>query len=182
MIRRPPRSTLFPYTTLFRSGDAADLDRTLGQGLHERCPVAFGEDAAVEDGANAAVAAAADQAAKALLELEDGLGNGVLEERFLEELATGGDDGVGGAGKGELGDDEQAEGRADDVDPLPEGGGAEDDDVRGRAQALDELPGAAVQALGEDEDAHLLERALDGAGRRLERGVGGEEDEGAAAG
>src|SRR2546426_9239957 len=24
MIRRPPRSTLFPYTTLFRSGDDAD--------------------------------------------------------------------------------------------------------------------------------------------------------------
>src|SRR3712207_6881271 len=24
MIRRPPRSTLFPYTTLFRSGDAAE--------------------------------------------------------------------------------------------------------------------------------------------------------------
>src|SRR5258708_18561344 len=29
MIRRPPRSTLFPYTTLFRSGDAATR-------LHER--------------------------------------------------------------------------------------------------------------------------------------------------
>src|SRR3712207_7575867 len=29
MIRRPPRSTLFPYTTLFRSADggAADADR-----------------------------------------------------------------------------------------------------------------------------------------------------------
>src|SRR2546422_1198224 len=26
MIRRPPRSTLFPYTTLFRSGVGADLD------------------------------------------------------------------------------------------------------------------------------------------------------------
>src|SRR5947209_17162428 len=26
MIRRPPRSTLFPYTTLFRSGDAGDGD------------------------------------------------------------------------------------------------------------------------------------------------------------
>src|SRR5687768_18210077 len=26
MIRRPPRSTLFPYTTLFRSGPAADVD------------------------------------------------------------------------------------------------------------------------------------------------------------
>src|SRR2546426_7294433 len=27
MIRRPPRSTLFPYTTLFRSDDAHWLDR-----------------------------------------------------------------------------------------------------------------------------------------------------------
>src|SRR5215211_8488321 len=27
MIRRPPRSTLFPYTTLFRSGDRAHADR-----------------------------------------------------------------------------------------------------------------------------------------------------------
>src|SRR5260221_4696719 len=26
MIRRPPRSTLFPYTTLFRSADAAHID------------------------------------------------------------------------------------------------------------------------------------------------------------
>src|SRR3989449_8649756 len=28
MIRRPPRSTLFPYTTLFRSVPAADLRQT----------------------------------------------------------------------------------------------------------------------------------------------------------
>src|SRR2546425_8183363 len=27
MIRRPPRSTLFPYTTLFRSREAPSLDR-----------------------------------------------------------------------------------------------------------------------------------------------------------
>src|SRR2546425_10761692 len=33
MIRRPPRSTLFPYTTLFRS-DAA-LARRLGERRHE---------------------------------------------------------------------------------------------------------------------------------------------------
>src|SRR3712207_8699398 len=26
MIRRPPRSTLFPYTTLFRSGSTLDMD------------------------------------------------------------------------------------------------------------------------------------------------------------
>src|SRR5258706_15350951 len=29
MIRRPPRSTLFPYTTLFRSFPAVRLDRAL---------------------------------------------------------------------------------------------------------------------------------------------------------
>src|SRR3712207_8313944 len=31
MIRRPPRSTLFPYTTLFRSG--RDADRQEGEGF-----------------------------------------------------------------------------------------------------------------------------------------------------
>src|SRR3712207_8216365 len=40
MIRRPPRSTLFPYTTLFRSGGRvgrhlAQLERT-GQGVAEQ--------------------------------------------------------------------------------------------------------------------------------------------------
>src|SRR5256885_3146039 len=30
MIRRPPRSTLFPYTTLFRSGDLAPIKRFAG--------------------------------------------------------------------------------------------------------------------------------------------------------
>src|SRR3712207_3197049 len=30
MIRRPPRSTLFPYTTLFRSGEAMREGRTVG--------------------------------------------------------------------------------------------------------------------------------------------------------
>src|SRR3712207_8298610 len=30
MIRRPPRSTLFPYTTLFRSTDRFHLDAVLG--------------------------------------------------------------------------------------------------------------------------------------------------------
>src|SRR5258708_11735174 len=33
MIRRPPRSTLFPYTTLFRSGDQADEAVTTIAGL-----------------------------------------------------------------------------------------------------------------------------------------------------
>src|SRR5256885_11027604 len=34
MIRRPPRSTLFPYTTLFRSRNAAKV--TSLEGLHAR--------------------------------------------------------------------------------------------------------------------------------------------------
>src|SRR3712207_7228941 len=45
MIRRPPRSTLFPYTTLFRSGRGVrirrrgggrDRRRTNGRGVHVR--------------------------------------------------------------------------------------------------------------------------------------------------
>src|SRR2546421_4188275 len=40
MIRRPPRSTLFPYTTLFRSGHSAicgeDADRARFNGLSFR--------------------------------------------------------------------------------------------------------------------------------------------------
>src|SRR5690242_20947825 len=49
MIRRPPRSTLFPYTTLFRSGrvdrpDGAlriENDDTFGDVLHDRAQVRF---------------------------------------------------------------------------------------------------------------------------------------------
>src|SRR3989337_276908 len=36
MIRRPPRSTLFPYTTLFRSVSDARRQRQLGDRLHVR--------------------------------------------------------------------------------------------------------------------------------------------------
>src|SRR5947208_11601274 len=37
MLRRPPRSTLFPYTTLFRSHASFVLD-ALEQTIHARCP------------------------------------------------------------------------------------------------------------------------------------------------
>src|SRR2546422_7685610 len=39
MIRRPPRSTLFPYTTLFRSprDEGADLGRQHGGAQHGLC-------------------------------------------------------------------------------------------------------------------------------------------------
>src|SRR2546430_10324417 len=38
MIRRPPRSTLFPYTTLFRSDD---LVAKIRETLQQRIPVSF---------------------------------------------------------------------------------------------------------------------------------------------
>src|SRR3712207_8035880 len=40
MIRRPPRSTLFPYTTLFRSPDVAKALRHLGALGEQEAPVA----------------------------------------------------------------------------------------------------------------------------------------------
>src|SRR3712207_9025462 len=57
MIRRPPRSTLFPYTTLFRSADAAadrerheDLvGRPPGQLDHRRALVGGGGDVEEDD-------------------------------------------------------------------------------------------------------------------------------------
>src|SRR3712207_6960774 len=36
MIRRPPRSTLFPYTTLFRSTVAGGLALALSEGLRKK--------------------------------------------------------------------------------------------------------------------------------------------------
>src|SRR2546426_5551485 len=42
MIRRPPRSTLFPYTTLFRSNDGPRRFRALPVTLDARQPALFG--------------------------------------------------------------------------------------------------------------------------------------------
>src|SRR2546425_7472765 len=49
MIRRPPRSTLFPYTTLFRS-DAGDQDQQPDQAaeLHAAVPAVVGHAAGAQ--------------------------------------------------------------------------------------------------------------------------------------
>src|SRR3712207_7427625 len=52
MIRRPPRSTLFPYTTLFRSERPAEQ---LGVGAGEDGPVGLGDDDVVGPGGAAAL-------------------------------------------------------------------------------------------------------------------------------
>src|SRR3712207_7318502 len=51
MIRRPPRSTLFPYTTLFRSQDHDLLERRhAGSGGEPQVRVRGGRDVAAADG------------------------------------------------------------------------------------------------------------------------------------
>src|SRR2546430_13692967 len=44
MIRRPPRSTLFPYTTLFRSGGGQVQRPANGRPRRRRCRVSLGHD------------------------------------------------------------------------------------------------------------------------------------------
>src|SRR5688572_32188013 len=48
MLRRPPRSTLFPYTTLFRSGDAQRLQHRLLQHGEAELPVEEGKEERAE--------------------------------------------------------------------------------------------------------------------------------------
>src|SRR2546430_12281449 len=48
MIRRPPRSTLFPYTTLFRSTDGRELPS--GQNLENLGPAWYGHSVAKWEG------------------------------------------------------------------------------------------------------------------------------------
>src|SRR3712207_9097596 len=47
MRRRPPRSTLFPYTTLFRAGRGFELSRMLDPATREITVQVKGDDSAV---------------------------------------------------------------------------------------------------------------------------------------
>src|SRR5690242_21382926 len=56
MIRRPPRSTLFPYTTLFRSDHPAHAGgRVRGLPLHPHCGLAGEQGHPAHGGGGAAV-------------------------------------------------------------------------------------------------------------------------------
>src|SRR2546430_16813063 len=47
MIRRPPRSTLFPYTTLFRShGEAVGAGLSMAAAMSRECGLLAGDEAA----------------------------------------------------------------------------------------------------------------------------------------
>src|SRR3712207_5730233 len=85
MIRRPPRSTLFPYTTLFRSAVLAakqlGAERIIAMSRHaDRQALAF------EFGATDIVAERGDEGVAKIKELTDGLGaHSVIEAVGTQE-------------------------------------------------------------------------------------------------
>src|SRR3712207_7663241 len=66
MIRRPPRSTLFPYTTLFRSKNERSLGTGLARAREERCMVHRETTVGPEEGLHARPAAQFVKTAKQL--------------------------------------------------------------------------------------------------------------------
>src|SRR3712207_7987529 len=88
MIRRPPRSTLFPYTTLFRSAET--LAQVLGGDVADDRPVLRGDDD-VRDLAVAVITAGAHElvdAGQRADVLDERVDNGAFEqvERGIAEV------------------------------------------------------------------------------------------------
>src|SRR3712207_9306905 len=91
MIRRPPRSTLFPYTTLFRSNDAIrrnDLSRSRTGG--ERVQTTYNARNALRIAGEEAEKSASDHIGTehlllGLLQVDEGTAAGVLREVGLTE-------------------------------------------------------------------------------------------------
>ena len=135
---------------MFDFGDL--LGEAVGwEGFEEDAAVALALDARVEEHEDAAVGEGADEAAKALFEGDDGVGDLVVEEGLATEgfdgLHAGFDDGVVGDGEGKAVDDDAGELLALHVDALPEAGGAEEDCVGRVAELLQEdvARGGAVE-------------------------------------
>src|SRR3712207_8384111 len=90
MIRRPPRSTLFPYTTLFRSRDELDL-RVLGGELDDVArPADAGGDVALGQLGGVVVAGEADRKSTRLNSSHANISNAVfcLKKTNLYQIQT----------------------------------------------------------------------------------------------
>src|SRR2546422_4359727 len=85
MIRRPPRSTLFPYTTLFRSGDVRDRGRV----MRERPRFAAGVIDEVDLGAPRSRIPSGDERDDAPVRGPAGTALTALPARHLEGAAAG---------------------------------------------------------------------------------------------
>src|SRR2546426_12446143 len=87
MIRRPPRSTLFPYTTLFRSTESPEralVARLAGPGGHQ------GSGFGVYHGATGLAALVGGLTLGAIYQAGGGAGGAGGARRFLARAARGG--------------------------------------------------------------------------------------------
>src|SRR3712207_497973 len=84
MIRRPPRSTLFPYTTLFRSDDAPAALRERAHVGGEEHPERLAAGRVAPDLDEQLVGLRARQVAEALGDVERGHAAGQLDAPLLE--------------------------------------------------------------------------------------------------
>ena len=57
-----------------------EFDRAFGNGMEKRLPIAFLDDAAVQNDDDACIVFCTDESSKALTELKDGFWNGVVKE------------------------------------------------------------------------------------------------------
>src|SRR5262249_46901938 len=109
-------------------------DRRRRQRRNKATPIAFGPEAWVKHGHDAAIPAVADQTAETLLQREDGQRHLVLRERIAASRAYGVDtrrrDRVAGRSERELVHDDAAQGIAHDIHSLPEARGGEKHRVR----------------------------------------------------
>src|SRR2546430_8142493 len=94
MIRRPPRSTLFPYTTLFRSRCATGADCCLKQAVLARAPpssegvAALNEDATQPKGLTACSEAARSEEHTSELQSQSNLVCRLLLEKKKKKVTA----------------------------------------------------------------------------------------------
>lgn len=157
-----------------------------GEAFEEEAAVGFLDDAGVEEGDHAAVGRAADEAADALAEFHEGVGERDFVEGmaafFADPFAAGFDDGVGGDFEGEARDDDLGKGVAGDVDAGPKAVGAEEHAVASGAEEAGEFGAGGVAALHEEGAAGAFVDGFEALGDAFHVGVAGEEHEGAATG
>src|SRR2546425_12233001 len=129
MIRRPPRSTLFPYTTLFRSlfapGRRQRGSRARASAreawVHHPAQAVQGRGVCVDQGGGGAAHAVFQRVPAAILSSDDGRDGG-------GDVAGGGGDGDGGGQSDDDGRPGHARGEGEGVAVFDPGGGADGGD------------------------------------------------------
>src|SRR3712207_8305132 len=85
MIRRPPRSTLFPYTTLFRSHARLAVRQTIAEECEVASKARLRLDAVMRAGVKRVVDREAEPGAEAAIGVHDRIAAAISEYRRSEE-------------------------------------------------------------------------------------------------